>query len=58
MANSEFLHDRLANVRMDLLPAGHFAWEEVPHLYGDVLVRWLSVGYRERSDAAMRSRDR
>ena len=58
MANSEFLHDRLANVRMDLLPAGHFAWEEVPDLYGDVLVRWLSGEYRECADAAMRTGDR
>ena len=55
MANSEFLHERLPNNRMDLLPAGHFAWEEVPDLYGDVLVRWLSGGYRERSDVSMKS---
>ena len=54
MANSEFLHERLPNNRMDLLPAGHFAWEEVPDLYGDVLVRWLSGGYRERSDVSMK----
>jgi pimeloyl-ACP methyl ester carboxylesterase len=47
IANSEFLHERLPNNRMDLLPAGHFAWEEVPDLYGDVLIRWLSTGYRE-----------
>jgi pimeloyl-ACP methyl ester carboxylesterase len=47
MANQEFLHERLPNSRMDPLPAGHFAWEEVPDLYGDVLIRWLSAGYRE-----------
>ncbi len=47
MANQEFLHERLPHSRMDLLPAGHFAWEEVPDLYGDVLVRWLNGGYRE-----------
>jgi pimeloyl-ACP methyl ester carboxylesterase len=47
LANQEFLHEKLPNNRMDLLPAGHFAWEEVPDLYGDVLVRWLSTGYRE-----------
>ena len=47
MANQEFLHQRLPNSRMDPLPAGHFAWEEVPDLYGDVLIRWLSAGYRE-----------
>jgi pimeloyl-ACP methyl ester carboxylesterase len=46
-SNSEFLHVRLPNNRMDLLPAGHFAWEEVPDLFGDVLVRWLATGYRE-----------
>jgi pimeloyl-ACP methyl ester carboxylesterase len=47
MANQEFLHERLPNSRMDLLPAGHFAWEEVPDLYGDVLTGWLSIGYRQ-----------
>jgi pimeloyl-ACP methyl ester carboxylesterase len=47
MANQEFLHERLPNSRMDPLPAGHFAWEEVPDLYGDVLIRWISAGYRE-----------
>src|SRR6202790_2637260 len=45
--NQEFLHERLPNSRMNLLPAGHFAWEEVPDLYGDVLINWLSAGYRE-----------
>jgi len=53
MGNSEFLHERLPNNQMDLLSAGHFAWEEVPDLYGDVLVRWLSVGYRECADVSM-----
>jgi pimeloyl-ACP methyl ester carboxylesterase len=47
MANQEFLREKLPNNRMDLLPAGHYAWEEVPDLYGDVLMRWLSSGYRE-----------
>jgi len=45
--NSEFLHDRLPNNRMDLFPAAHYAWEEVPDLYGDVLINWLSRKYRE-----------
>jgi pimeloyl-ACP methyl ester carboxylesterase len=47
MGNQEFLHELLANNRMDLLDAGHFAWEEVPDLYGDVLVSWLGGRYRE-----------
>jgi pimeloyl-ACP methyl ester carboxylesterase len=45
--NQEFLQARLPNSRMNLLPAGHFTWEEVPVLYGDVLINWLSAGYRE-----------
>lgn len=48
--NAEFLHERLPNSRMNLLPAGHFAWEEVPDQYGDTLVYWLSTGYREASE--------
>jgi pimeloyl-ACP methyl ester carboxylesterase len=53
MANQEFLHERLPNSTMDPLPAGHFAWEEVPDLYGDVLIRWLGSGYREPRQASM-----
>jgi pimeloyl-ACP methyl ester carboxylesterase len=53
--NQEFLHARLPHSRMDLLPAGHFAWEEVPDLYGEILTKWMASGYREasttRSDA-------
>ena len=47
MANQEFLHERLPHSRMDLLPAGHFAWEEVPDLYGEILINWIASGYRE-----------
>jgi len=36
---------------MNLLPAGHFAWEEIPDLYCDVLMKWLSAGYREATQA-------
>jgi pimeloyl-ACP methyl ester carboxylesterase len=47
LANAEFLHEMLPKNKMDLLPAGHFAWEERPDLYADVLIDWLSTGYRE-----------
>jgi len=50
-ANAEFLHERLPNSRMQLLPAGHFAWEEVPDLYGGILISWLTTGFREASEA-------
>jgi pimeloyl-ACP methyl ester carboxylesterase len=51
--NQEFLRRRLPNNRMDLLPAGHFAWEEVPDLYAEVLINWLSGGYRKLSKLSM-----
>jgi pimeloyl-ACP methyl ester carboxylesterase len=47
--NQEFLHERLPNSRMDLLPAGHFAWEEASDLYGDVLLKWLGGRYGEHN---------
>jgi pimeloyl-ACP methyl ester carboxylesterase len=57
-ANQDFLHERLPNSRIDLLAAGHFAWEESPDIYGDVLVRWLNVGYREQSEPSTKRRIR
>jgi pimeloyl-ACP methyl ester carboxylesterase len=51
-ANATFLHERLPHSRVTLLPAGHFVWEEVPDQYGDVLIAWLSAGYREASPRA------
>jgi pimeloyl-ACP methyl ester carboxylesterase len=56
--NQDFLQARLPNSRLDLLPAGHFAWEEVPDLYGDLLIGWLSGAYREPSEGSMEGRDR
>jgi pimeloyl-ACP methyl ester carboxylesterase len=44
--NSEYLRDNLPNSRLDLVTATHYAWEEAPDLYGEVLVDWLSGGYR------------
>jgi pimeloyl-ACP methyl ester carboxylesterase len=52
MGNQDFLRERLSNNRMDLLDAGHFAWEEVPDLYGDVLVSWIGGLYRQSHGGA------
>ena len=53
--NQEFLHARLPHSRMDLLPAGHFAWEEVPDRYGEILIKWMASRYREASTTSMRT---
>ena len=46
-ANAEYLHNRLSHSRINLLNAGHFAWEEVPDEYGGVVLEWLRIGHRE-----------
>lgn len=44
-ANAEFLHARLPNSRLDVLDAGHLAWEEAPGEYGGIIAAWASGGY-------------
>ena len=50
-ANAEYLHDRLTHSRLHFLDAGHFAWEEVPDQYGNLIVEWLRSGHREMASA-------
>jgi pimeloyl-ACP methyl ester carboxylesterase len=45
VANAEFLHARLPNSRLDVLDAGHLAWEEVPGEYGALIAAWVNGGY-------------
>ena len=46
-ANAEYLHDRLAHNRLNLLGAGPFAWEELPDQYGGIVLEWLRTGHLE-----------
>jgi pimeloyl-ACP methyl ester carboxylesterase len=43
--NAEYLDSRLANSRLDILEAGHFAWEEIPERYGEIIAAWVAGGY-------------
>jgi pimeloyl-ACP methyl ester carboxylesterase len=45
VANAEFLHARLPNSRLDVLDAGHLAWEEAPVEYGAIIAGWVDGGY-------------
>jgi pimeloyl-ACP methyl ester carboxylesterase len=45
VANAEFLHARLPNSRLDVLDAGHLAWEETPGDYGAIIAAWVDGGY-------------
>jgi len=45
VANAEFLHARLPNSRLDVLDAGHLAWEEASGEYGAIVAAWVNGGY-------------
>ena len=45
VGNAEFLHARLPNSRLDVLDAGHLAWEEDPGEYGAIIAAWVNGGY-------------
>jgi len=43
LANVEFLHERLPNSRLEIVDAGHFAWEEAPSRYASIILDAISV---------------
>ena len=54
-ANAEFLHARLPNSRLDVLDAGHLAWEEAPGEYGEIIAAWANGGYLTGSTGMSRA---
>ena len=42
-SNAEFLHARLPNSKLDLLDAGHFAWEENAPEYAWLVTGWWAT---------------
>jgi pimeloyl-ACP methyl ester carboxylesterase len=43
--NAEFLDQRLPKSKLDILDAGHFAWEDAAAEYAAVVTSWWSGGY-------------
>jgi pimeloyl-ACP methyl ester carboxylesterase len=43
--NAEFLHQRLPRSKLDILDAGHFAWEDAADEYAALVTDWWSGGY-------------
>jgi pimeloyl-ACP methyl ester carboxylesterase len=43
--NGEFLHQRLPNSKLDIIEAGHFAWEDAADEYAALVTSWWSAGY-------------
>jgi pimeloyl-ACP methyl ester carboxylesterase len=44
-ANAEFLHQRLAKSKLDLLDSGHFIWEDAADEYAGLVTSWWAGGY-------------
>ena len=44
--NAEFLHERLPHSKLDLIDAGHFAWEDGADEYAALVTTWWRGGYR------------
>jgi pimeloyl-ACP methyl ester carboxylesterase len=44
--NAEFLRERLPHSRLDLIDAGHFAWEDGADEYAGLVTTWWRGGYR------------
>jgi len=43
--NAEFLHERLPYSKLDLVDAGHFAWEDRADEYAALITDWWAGGY-------------
>jgi pimeloyl-ACP methyl ester carboxylesterase len=43
--NAQYLHERLPNSKLDLLDAGHFAWEDCADEYATLVTDWWRGGY-------------
>jgi pimeloyl-ACP methyl ester carboxylesterase len=53
--NAEFLHERLARSKLDILDAGHFTWEDAADEYTALVTSWWSGGYAAAGSADFRS---
>lgn len=45
--NSDYLHERLPNNKLDLLDAAHYPWEDFAEQYAAIILAWVNGGYRE-----------
>jgi pimeloyl-ACP methyl ester carboxylesterase len=52
--NAEFLHQRLARSKLDVIDAGHFTWEDAADEYAALVTAWWGGGYATAGPAAAR----
>jgi pimeloyl-ACP methyl ester carboxylesterase len=42
VSNGQYLADRISGSKLTILPAGHFAWEEVPDQFAALVTDWVT----------------
>jgi pimeloyl-ACP methyl ester carboxylesterase len=52
--NAEFLNERLPNCKLDIIDAGHFAWEDSADEYAALATSWWEGGYATTQSARAR----
>jgi pimeloyl-ACP methyl ester carboxylesterase len=52
--NAELLDRRLPNSKLNVIDAGHFAWEDAADEYAALATDWWQGGYATASSAAPR----
>src|SRR3954451_19521267 len=45
-SNNEYVNELVPHSQIHPLDAGHFAWEQRPEVYGDLVADWVTGGYR------------
>jgi hypothetical protein len=56
-ANAEFLEERLPNVQLVVVDAGHFVWEEQADEYASLIADWSRAGTARWRRCRDRGRD-
>ncbi len=44
-SNHRYLHERLPHSKLDLVDAGHFAWEDAVDQDAEIVTGWWTGGY-------------
>ena len=50
VSNGEYLAERIPGSKLTILPASHFAWEEIPDQFAAIVADWVSRALSEASD--------
>jgi pimeloyl-ACP methyl ester carboxylesterase len=45
--NHRYLHRRLPRSKLDVIDAGHLAWEDAAGVYADLITSWWAGGYAD-----------